>query len=298
MKTTSMTRRGFLHATTGALFGGWAAPAALPAAEKVAVKWPIGCFNRPWSKWTYNETLDHLKTAGYKLTGLLTRHKDDPFIAPEATPEYLNELKKRIAAHGLAANLAALRSRHDGPVDDAIKEVRQQIDNAARLDLRYLMTFGVDRPTQYDHFYRVMADAAAYGEKRGIQIVLKPHGGASGAAEEILRCVEKVNHGNFRIWYDAGNIIHYTGKDPVAELEPVAKLVTGFCAKDCARQKGEVMIQFGDGKVDFKAVFQKLKAAGFNGPIMVECCAGQTPEEVTANAGANRLFLEKVLAEI
>jgi len=126
---------------------------------------------------------------------------------------------------------------------------------------------------------------------------MKPHGGSSGASEEILRCLEKVGHANFTIWYDAGNIIYYTGKDPAKELEPVARYVTGFCAKDCPGPKGEVMSQFGTGKVDFKAVFSKLKSAGFKGPIMVEGVkVGSTAEETTANALANRQFLEKVMA--
>jgi sugar phosphate isomerase/epimerase len=59
------------------------------------------------------------------------------------------------------------------------------------------------------------------------------------------------------------------------------------------------MSQFGTGKVDFKAVFAKLKSAGFNGPIMVEGVkVGATAEETTANARANREFLEKTLAAI
>jgi sugar phosphate isomerase/epimerase len=63
--------------------------------------------------------------------------------------------------------------------------------------------------------------------------------------------------------------------------------------------KGEVMIQFGAGKVDFVGVFKKLKAGGFNGPVMVECCkVGQTPEETSSNARANREFIEMVLASI
>ena len=141
-----------------------------------------------------------------------------------------------------------------------------------------------------------MGDAAAQAEKSGVQIVMKPHGGASGASEEILRCIEKVAHANFRIWYDAGNIIYYTGKDPVAELGPVAQYVTGFCAKDCARPKAEVMSQFGTGKVDFKAVFARLKSAGFKGPILVEGIkVGETIDETTVNARANREFLERVL---
>ena len=178
---------------------------------------------------------------------------------------------------------------------DALCE-RYQIDNAHRLSLRYVLSFGVDKAAEYDHYYRVMANAASYAEEHGIALAMKPHGGASGASEEILRCIEKVKHRNFKIWYDAGNIIYYTGKDPLTELEPVAQYVTGFCAKDCAEQKGNVMIQFGAGKVDFGAIFRKLKSAGFDGPIMVECCAlASTPQEVAVNARRNREFLERAL---
>jgi len=75
---------------------------------------------------------------------------------------------------------------------------------------------------------------------------------------EIVAAMTAVKHPNFKIWYDAGNIIYYTGKDPVEELKPIAQHVTGFCAKDCAVPKGDVMIQFGTGKVDFAAVFATL----------------------------------------
>lgn len=195
--------------------------------------------------------------------------------------------------------MTAIRFRADGELSENVKDLRQQIENAARLELKFMMTFGVDRPSQYENFYRLMTDAAAEAEKRSIHIVLKPHGGGSGASEEILRCLRQVGHPNFKIWYDAGNIIYYTGKDPVAELEPIVPQVTGFCAKDCPGPKGEVMSQFGTGKVDFKAVFARLKAAAFDGPIMVEGVqVSATPEETTANARANREFLEKVLRSV
>jgi hypothetical protein len=50
--------------------------ATLDTAE-AAVKWEIGCFNRPWTKWSHEETLKQIKAAGYKSTGLLSRTKDD-----------------------------------------------------------------------------------------------------------------------------------------------------------------------------------------------------------------------------
>ena len=243
--------------------------------------------------------MNEIKAAGFKTTGLLTRTKEEPFIGADATPAYLEGLKARIAASGLTANMGALRSRHDIPLEESIREVRTQIDNARFLALKYVLSFGADKPEEFAHYAKVMSTAAAYAQDKGIKLAMKPHGGISGASDEILRVIKTVDHRNFSIWYDAGNIIYYTGKDPVEELKPIAQHVTGFCAKDCAAPNSDVMIQFGTGKVDFLSVFKKLKSAGFDGPVMVECCkVGQTPAETTVNATANREFVERVLSSI
>jgi sugar phosphate isomerase/epimerase len=295
------TRREFIRESTTLLAGAALVADAPPllAATAPAASWPVGCFNRPWTKWTFGEALAAIKAAGYGTTGLLSRTDADPFIAADATPEYLAGLKHALAASGLEANLGALRSRHDIPLEDTVRGLQKEIDNAAFLGLKYVMTFGVDDPAQSDHYFQSMARAAAYGAEKGVQVVMKPHGGTSGASDEIIAAMKKVGHPNFRIWYDAGNIIYYTGKDPIEELKPIVQYVTGFCAKDCAQPKGDVMIQFGKGKVDFAGVFKVLKSAGFSGPIMVECCAvGDTPEATSASARANREFLEGVLATV
>jgi sugar phosphate isomerase/epimerase len=294
-----MNRRTFLqHAMLGATATTLGVTLS-PAPGEAAVQWPIGCFNRPFTTWSFDAALAQIKAAGYGTTGLLTRTKDEPFIGADATPEYLAKLKQRIDGHGLEANMGALRSLHNIPHDASVKDVRRQIDNARGLGLTYLLSFGVDKPEEYEHYYKVMSDAAAYAQERGLKLVMKPHGGSSGASAEIAAAMKAVKHANFKIWYDAGNIIYYTGKDPVEELKPIAQHVTGFCAKDCAAPKSEVMIQFGAGKVDFRAVFATLKGAGYSGPIMVECCTvGATAEETMANARANRTFLEQVLASV
>ncbi|MGH9802915.1 MAG: sugar phosphate isomerase/epimerase family protein [Blastocatellia bacterium] len=295
-----MNRREFIQHTaivTAATAASVSAVAEFTAEAKV--NWPVGCFNRPWTKWSFDETLKQIKVAGYKTTGLLSRTKDDQFIAAEASQDYLDALKKKLAANGLTANMGALRSRHNIPIEDSVKEMRKQIDNARFLGLQFILSFGVDKPEEFAHYYKVMRESAVYAAEKKIKLVMKPHGGGSGSSDEILRAIKEVNHPNFKIWYDAGNIIHYTGKDPIEELKPIAQHVTGFCAKDCGAVKGEVMMQFGEGKVNFAGVFKALKAAGFKGPIMVEGVkVGATPEETSANAKANREFLEKVLAGI
>jgi L-ribulose-5-phosphate 3-epimerase UlaE len=59
------------------------------------------------------------------------------------------------------------------------------------------------------------------------------------------------------------------------------------------------MIKFGTGKVDFAALFAKLKSFGFKGPVMVEGTeVAATLEQTIANARANREFLEKIFASL
>src|SRR2546425_2943530 len=79
-------------------------------------RWPIGCFNRPWTNWSLDEALAAMKSAGYEQIGLLTPTRDDPFIGPAATTEYLANLQEKINAHGLRAIMGALASRHDIPL--------------------------------------------------------------------------------------------------------------------------------------------------------------------------------------
>ena len=63
-----MNRREFIQQT---LIGATTA-ATLNLTAEAKVNWPIGCFNRPWTKWSYDQTLMEIKAAGYKSTGLLS----------------------------------------------------------------------------------------------------------------------------------------------------------------------------------------------------------------------------------
>src|SRR5215207_7975398 len=108
-----LTRREFVSATATA-----AGLALLPrtsfAAEKsIPARWPVGCFNRPWTKWTFDEALDSIKGAGYAWTGLLTATKTEVLTNSTATPESLAALKQKIAARGLKANMCALRIKNE-----------------------------------------------------------------------------------------------------------------------------------------------------------------------------------------
>ena len=232
------------------------------------------------------------------------------------TPESIAALKQKLAVRGLTSTIANLTVPTAVPLAEAISAVRQQIADAHALGQKFALYLGMGREDQYLHVTKVLSDAAAFGKERGVQIAIKHHHGLNNTSGELVGWVRQVNHPNFSIFLDPGNVIYYTGKDPVAALEIIGPYVTGVVAKDCAgphfleREVGappfgsanpdprgdEVMIQFGTGKVDFAGIFTKLKASGFSGPIMVEGTAvGANLQETVANARANREFLEKLV---
>ena len=293
------SRRSFLRglslAAAVTVSGRFAARGAAP------VDWPLGCFNRPWGDWGFDDALDGIREAGYDRIGLVGGHKNpsEPFFGPESDGAYLDRLRARIEEHSLQVNTAWLRSNHRVPLDESVADLKRTIDQAARVGLTDLLSGGVSSLSQREHYVKAMREAAVYGAGKDIRLAVKPHGGQVGSAEAVRRTVEEINHPNFKVWFDAGNIVYYTGGDPVAAARILAPLTTGFCAKDCAEQKTDVMIQFGEGRVDFPAVFRELKKGGFAGPVMVECTGrGQSPAETTRLAAANRRFLLKALAEV
>src|SRR3954452_11653660 len=114
-----MNRREFLIGT-GALVGA----SLVSNFGAASANWTIGCFNRPWTKWGgIDVALDGIKASGYTLVGLLTRTKEDPFIGVDASPEYLDALKKKMAARGLKANHGAVRTLTKAPVEEGIRDL-------------------------------------------------------------------------------------------------------------------------------------------------------------------------------
>lgn len=270
---------------------------AAPAGSQKKDGWTIGVCNRPWTKWPIADMLRGAHAAGFSSLGLLSAQEGQHLTAATATAASLNALKRRIADAELDLVLTSIRFRPEAPLPELKDDVARQVENAARLGARFVMSFGVDRPEHYAKFEQLMADAAARAKTMGIRLAIKPHGGITLGAAEILQCLDRIGHPNVSVWYDPGNAIYYKGDDPIDAFVPIAKRVTGLCAKDCARQRGEVMISFGEGRVDFPALLTRMKVEGFSGPILIEGVrVGATPEETTANAKINRLALERAVA--
>ena len=113
----------------------------------------------------------------------------------------------------------------------------------------------------------------------------------------LYRAIRDVGLDNVGVNFDAANLILYGKANPVDALEILGPLVEGVHAKDGLYPTGprelgrEVPI--GQGKVNFPAFIQRLKEAGYHGPLTIEreISGAQQAEDIRAS----KAFLEKLI---
>ncbi|HSW47061.1 MAG TPA: sugar phosphate isomerase/epimerase family protein, partial [Phycisphaerae bacterium] len=270
------------------------APASAPAS-----RWRIGCSTRPWDQQEYRTAFDAIVEAGYRYIGLMTS-KGGPVVSAASTPDQVHRVREDITKR----NLRVITVYGGGfPLGESLQPgidwLRMLIDRCATVGSESVMLGGTGNAQLYDAYYKVVAECCDYAANKRVMIVLKPHGGLNTDGPQCRRAVEKVNHPNCRLWYDAGNIFYYTdgNLDPVLDSATVDGLVHGWCIKDYRHPK-DVFVNPGDGKVDFQAVFANLRKGGFtSGPLMVETIARGSPAELIENARKARVFVKRLVGD-
>ncbi len=90
----------------------------------------------------------------------------------------------------------------------------------------------------------------------------------------MLRCFEKVGTDNLGVNLDTANLIMYGRANPVDALDVFGKYVRNLHAKDgCYPTNGHDLgreTRIGDGKVDFRALFEKLHELGYDSHVTIE----------------------------
>jgi len=293
-----LSRRDFLDYSLKLGAAGLAASctSASAIASAAGDPWQIGCYTRPWAKYDYRVALDAIAEVGFKYTGLMTaKSKNGLVISVATTLEEAEQVGQEVRKRGLK-----IPSVYGGgiPVNKSleagIEGLKKLIDNCAACGAANLLMGGIGNKKLFKAYYKAIAECCDYAAEKGIGISVKPHGGLNATGPQCRKTIEMVNHNNFRIWYDPGNIYYYSdGKlDPVADAASVDGLVVGMCIKDYKHPK-RVDLTPGTGMVDFPAVLARLKQGGFTGgPLVVECLEPGDLEHTLAEAKKARLFLE------
>lgn len=255
----------------------------------------LGCFTRPWNNYSWQDFLAGTAAAGYDCVGTM-RLDQEWVVADKVDIDTIKRRRAEVEEAGLVPSTCLASFPLDRGPEEAEAGLRAFIDAVAAFGAQYLLHCGTQRGPNQDLFYDTMAACCDYAEDRGVMLTLKPHGGITCTGADLVYALERIDHDNFGIYYDPGNIVHYKGLDPVNELRVVADHVVGMCIKDSLGELEGVNILPGTGVVDFKGVFEVLLGAGFDGPCIVECLGGESLEEINEAAAKTRRFLADLIA--
>ena len=303
-----LSRRDFLVGTAAASGAALASSLLGPAASTGGARadaagnreaWQIGCYTRPWAKYDYRTAMDAIAEAGFRYLGLMTIHaKSNLVISVQSTLEEAAQVGQEAKQRGLR-----IPSVYGGGIDTAsrpaaVADLRHLIDLCAAARAKTLLLGGVGTAAQSEVYFPAVADCCDYAAEKRVGLTIKPHGGLNATGEQLRDTINKVNHQNFRVWYDAGNILYYSDAKikPVEDAAAVDGLVTGWCVKDYHYPR-QVDLTPGTGQVDFRAVLARLKQGGFTGgPLVIETLAPGDLPHLLAEAKKARRFVEALVA--
>jgi len=280
-----------------------------------ADRFQLGAMTIPYARWTLDRALEGIAGAGFSQVGIVRPLTDGPFYPERATASDYAAFRARIERHGLTPALM-FASRGQG---DPAERLRDDVDRVAELGIPYLLVIPIspapkfpgerlagEHPsemiwfTRVEGWLRMIAPAVRRAERRGVTILLKPHGGIAGTGVDLALLVERIGSPAVRVCYDPGNISYYEGVRPEPDLPGMVDLVRAVCIKD--HRGGRAVVDFpvpGDGQIDHAAIFRTLLAGGFDGPCLIERIDGlNSPEETDQALARGRGYLEGVIAEV
>jgi sugar phosphate isomerase/epimerase len=273
----------------------------------------IVCLTLPYSDCTFERALEGIAKAGYRYAAFGTKHEGAPVPAERADGESAR-LRKLFTKYGLKPEVLFAHSEFhpDYPADWALRMLRIAHEmEIPEVNMLGFWNFSSPRePLARDVYeqwnerfidhYRMLAEEAGV---LGVRITLKPHMGNTATGSILKDTLSRIGSPHVRACYDAGNVGYYEGLEPERDLAEVAADTVSFVAKEQGT-RGLRNYDFsvpGEGAYDFSAMFGMLKAAGFDGPVIVEKLDRDgkplDPAETDRRAERARINLERLLME-
>ena len=188
-------------------------------------------------------------------------------LAPDADAA---EAKALLAGHGL---VAATLTAPCPLADDSLFDVFETFcAKAATLGCTGIFTSVTAGDMPLDEAYARLRKVGDIGAKHGVKIGMETHPDLCENGAKAAATLSAVGHPNVGMNYDTANVYYYNHDvDTVEEIKKAAAHIVSVHLKDTEGGYHSANFpRFGQGVVDFPAVFAVLNERGFTGPFTIE----------------------------
>ena len=285
------------------LLGPAFAPSLLAASGK-ATKFQLGCMTLPYAQFSLERALIGIKSAGYEYVAWGVTHRSagggqQPALAVNAPPAESAQLAVRCRNMGLEPVMMFATVQLESP--EARDAHFRRIEQAAAARIPFLLTFGKTNPGQYAVFIENLKAIAPAAQKAGVMVVIKQHGGNTATGADCSRIVKEVGHEAVKVCYDAGNVLDYENRDPIADIRTCWQDIRAFNIKDHRNTPKDEDCGPGFGEIDHYKLFAPVMQTGLTIPLTFENIFEPllprpvSPEAVDVLARRSREYIETVL---
>lgn len=294
---TLLTRRCLLPAAC-------AAAAVRAPAQSAPTIFQLACMTLPYRPFPFERALAGIRKAGYRYAAWGTSHttasgKTAPVLDVEAPPAAAAAVARRTREEGLEPVM--MFSTVHLEADGAGRAHARRIEQAAAARIPFVLTFGKTSPGEYERAIRTLRRAGPLARAAGVTVLIKQHGGNSATGEDCARILREVGDEGVKICYDAGNVLDYENKDPIADIRKCWRDVRAFAIKDHRNTPRDEDCGPGFGEIDHYKLLAPVMRTGLTIPLAFENIfeplvpRPAAPEGVDALARRAREYIETVL---
>lgn len=262
----------------------------------------LACTTRPWQSLPLPAALTAIAAAGFTEVGLMYQASAEGWQVPVHGASSERErwaVQQLLADAGLQVPLLLAETRLGLGLAAASLRYARLIEHAAALGVSTLLDLGCE-PAQRPAYLALMQSVLPLAEAAGLVIAIKPHGGISQTANDLLSLRDILGSKAFCFSFDPGNWLYYGGAEvPLqAYLQQLAPAIDHFILKDCqfGPRGPDVAVQPGHGIVDFPALLTQWQALTDGGRLYLECLSPGSPAELHTQARAVQHWLRQCLS--
>jgi sugar phosphate isomerase/epimerase len=247
------------------------AAAHQPAAE--ATRFQVACMTLPYAAFPVERALAGIQRAGYRYVAWGVNHRDAggtvrPMLDDQAPAAEAARLAARCRDLGLEPVMMFATTNMEAA--NGLEVHLRRIEQAAAARLPFLLTFGRTQPGQYEAAIRNLKGMAGRAASAGVTVVIKQHGGNTATGQDCARIVAEVGAPAVRICYDAGNVLDYESRDPIADIQTCWRDVRAFAIKDHRDTPKDEDCGPGFGEIDHYKLLMPVLRTGLNMPLACE----------------------------
>ncbi len=226
-----------------------------------------------FAPYSIEQALEGLAEAGYRACEIGAVKGWFEHIDPDTISDAeINRISTKLADLGLKP--VSLSGHAQLQTPEGAARFARAIDIAAALGMQIVNTYTGDATTDEEReaYFANVADLCDRAAHHGLKIGMETDSNMLPTAEIGIAILDRINRPEtLGFNYDPGNVVYYTGADPMTDVYFALPRMVHFHFKDKVGGKG--VFNFpppGDGELDMKGLLAILDEAGYSGPISAE----------------------------